>query len=139
MMRVCLWTAVLSASAVWAATNAPGGATVTGKLVVRPGSPSAVETADHRLVTLEGDDSTSKVLADRRLNGFEVEARGHFTAPDHFVIDPFHTHGLMAREAGKLKLITYYCGICNIRAYTPGPCVCCQRETTLELRDPGEP
>jgi hypothetical protein len=26
--------------------------------------------------------------------------------------------------------------VCNIRAYTPGPCVCCQRETTLDLIDP---
>jgi len=26
--------------------------------------------------------------------------------------------------------------VCGIRAYTPGPCVCCQAETELDLRDP---
>jgi len=128
---------LLAGAVLWAA-DTPGGATVSGKLILRPGSPAVVETADRRQITLEGDASTSKVLADQRLNGYEVEARGRFTAPDHFLIDPFHTHGLMARQDGKLKLITYYCSVCNIRAYTPGPCVCCQRETTLELRDPAE-
>ena len=128
---------MLAGAVLWAA-DTPGGATVSGKLILRPGSPAVVETADRRQITLEGDASTSKVLADQRLNGYEVEARGRFTAPDHFLIDPFHTHGLMARQDGKLKLITYYCSVCNIRAYTPGPCVCCQRETTLELRDPAE-
>jgi len=43
------------------------------------------------------------------------------------------------RQDGKLKLVTYWCDICAIRAYTPGPCVCCQRETTLDLRDPDQP
>lgn len=136
-MRVCLWAAVLAGVALWAA-DAPGGETVRGKLVLQPGAPAAVETKDHKRITLEGDESTSKVLADQRLNGFEVEARGRLTAPDHFLIDPFHTRGLMARQDGKLKLITYYCDVCDIRSNVPGPCVCCQRETTLELRDPDQ-
>ena len=69
-----------------------------GKLILHPGNPAVVETEDHRHITLEGDESTSKVLADQRLNGFEVEARGRFTAPEHFLIDPFHTRGLLARK-----------------------------------------
>jgi len=136
-MKVCLWAAALGCAAlcIWAA---PASDTLRGKLILHPGSPAVVETADHKMVTLEGDESTSKVLADQRLNGFDVEARGHFTAPGHFLIDPFYTHGLMARQDGKLKLITYYCDVCDIRSSTPGPCVCCQRETTLELRDPDQ-
>jgi hypothetical protein len=137
VMRACLWVAALAGAALWA-VDAPGGATVSGKLIVHPAGPAVVETQDHRQIVLEGDESTSKVLADQRLNGFEVEARGRFTSPDHFLIDPFYTHGLMARKDGKLKLISYYCSVCNIRSYTPGPCVCCQRETTLELRDPNQ-
>jgi hypothetical protein len=134
-MRVCVWIAVLAGAVLWA-SETPGGVTLRGKLILHAGNPAVVETGDHRRITLEGDESTSKVLADQRLNGFEVEARGRFTAPDHFLIDPFHTRGLMARQGGKLKLITYYCDVCDIRTNTPGPCVCCQRETTLELRDP---
>jgi hypothetical protein len=25
--------------------------------------------------------------------------------------------------------------VCSIRAYAPGPCVCCQKDTDLDLRD----
>jgi hypothetical protein len=136
-MKACLWIAALGSTALcaWAA---PGSDTVRGKLLLQAGSPAVVETENHRRITLEGDESTSKVLADQRLNGFEVEARGHFTAPGHFLIDPFYTRGLLARKDGKLKLITYYCDVCDIRSSVPGPCVCCQRETTLELRDPDQ-
>jgi len=109
-----------------------------GKLSVREGAPATVETPDHKVVTLDGDAVTLKVLGDERLNGFEIEARGHFKAPGRFAIDPSHTHSLLVREKGKLKLVSYWCNICSIRAYTPGPCVCCQRETTLDLLDPDD-
>jgi len=106
--------------------------------MVRDGKPAALETTDHKVVELDGDESTTKVLADKRLNGYQVEARGHFTAPGRFAIDPFHTRGLVAVQNGKVRLITYYCDVCNIRAYTPGPCACCQKETTLSLQDPDQ-
>jgi len=109
-----------------------------GKLIVHAGGPATIETPDHQTVKLEGDDTTTKLLGDSRLSGFEVEARGHFIAPGRFRIDPSHTHSLMVRQDGRLKLITYWCDVCSIRAYTPGPCVCCQKETTLDLRDPDQ-
>lgn len=109
---------------------------VRGKLTVREGKPATLETPDHKLLTLDGDSVTRKVLGDDRLNGFEIEAKGHFSAPDRFEIDPSHTHSLLVRQGNKLKLVSYWCDICSIRAYTPGPCVCCQRETTLDLQDP---
>jgi hypothetical protein len=136
-MRYCLWVAALFLSAAWAA-DLPSHDVLRGKLMVRDGKPAALQTADHKLVELNGDESTQKVLADKRLNGYEVEAHGHFTAPGRFAIDPFHTRGLVAVEKGKVKLITYYCDVCNIRTNVPGPCACCQKETTLELRDPSQ-
>jgi len=78
------------------------------------------------------------ILHDERVDGFQMEARGHFTAPDRFTIDPQHTRALLVRDHGRLKMITYWCDVCGIRAYTPGPCVCCQKETTLDLRDPDD-
>lgn len=112
--------------------------TLRGKLVLGGGKPAIVETAEHKLVTLDGDQPTREVLGDRRLNGFEVEAKGRFTAPDRFLIDPIHTHGMLVRQNGNLRMVTYWCDTCSIRSFTPGPCVCCQRETTLDLRDPDE-
>jgi len=113
--------------------------TLRGKLVLRDGQPPAVETAERKLVILDGDEPTRKVLGDQRLNGFEVEAKGRFSAADRFLIDPIHTRALLVRQGGKLRMVTYWCDLCSIRSYTPGPCVCCQRETTLELRDPDKP
>ena len=120
------------------AADLHAGETLRGKLVLRDGKPPVVETAEHKLVTLDGDEPTRKVLGDLRLNGFEVEAKGRFTAPDRFLIDPIHTRALLVRQGGKLRMVTYWCDICSIRSFTPGPCVCCQRETTLDLRDPDE-
>jgi hypothetical protein len=134
-MRCCL---CLLALAAFLFAGDPQSETLRGKLVLAPGKNPAIETSDRKLVMLDGDDSTRKVLADQRLNGYAVEARGHYTAPGHFLIDPFHTRGLVARRDGKIKVITYFCDVCSIRAYTPGPCACCQRETTLELKDPDQ-
>jgi hypothetical protein len=135
-MRLCLcWLALI---ACCFASDPVKSEVLRGKLIIRAGDPPAVETPDHRRILLDGDQPTRKVLHDERVNGFAMEARGHFTAPDRFTIDPQHTRALLVREDGKLKMITYWCDVCGIRAYTPGPCVCCQKETTLELRDPDD-
>ena len=136
-MRFCLCLLALSLGWACAADSLPGG-TLRGKLFVRAGKAPAIEMPDHKLVALDGDDSTLKILHDQRLNGFAVEARGHFTGPGQFQADPIHTRGLLVRQDGRLKMITYFCEVCNIRSFTPGPCVCCQKETALELRDPDE-
>ena len=58
------------------AADAPPSTTLRGKLVVREGKPAVLETADHKAVKLAGDKSTSEVLGDARMDGFEVEAKG---------------------------------------------------------------
>jgi hypothetical protein len=133
-MRVYLGLLVLAALSLHAAAP-PKSETVHGKLVVRSGEAPVLETVEHIRIVLDGDAPTRKVLHDPRVNGFEVEARGHFTAPGQFLIDPQHTRALVVLDGGKPKMITYWCGVCYIRAYAPGPCVCCQKNTDLELRD----
>jgi hypothetical protein len=135
-MRVCLYFLALAALSLHAAAPAKS-ETLRGKLVVQSGEAPVLETAEHQRILLDGDQPTRKVLHDPRVNGFEVEARGHFTEPGKFLIDGQHTRALVVREAGsgKPKMITYWCDVCYIRAYAPGPCVCCQKDTDLELRD----
>jgi len=133
-MRVCLF--LLAIGAVVSAATLPGTTTLKGKLAVHADGPATVETADHHTVTLSADTTITKVLADDRLNGFEVEARGHFIGPDKFQIDASHTIPFLVKKDGHLKMVTYWCDVCSIRDYTPGPCRCCQRETALDLRDP---
>lgn len=135
-MRTCLCLFALALTCL-AADAQSGAATLRGKLSVGKDGAS-VETADHKQVGLDGDSQTQKILHDSRLNGFTVEARGHYTAPGRFLIDPIYTRSLLVRKDGALKLITYWCDVCSIRSFTPGPCVCCQKETTLDLRDPDE-
>jgi hypothetical protein len=129
---------VAMAAAMWGADSGIASQTLRGKLTVRAGQPAVLETADHKRITLDSDQTTGKVLADPRVNGFEIEARGHFTAPDRFLVDPSHERSMLVRKDGKLKMVTYWCDVCSIRSYTPGPCVCCQQETTLDLRDPND-
>jgi hypothetical protein len=135
-MRFCLCLCLSLAAAFAAETH--GTDSLRGKLTVHPNGAATVETPDHRTIKIDGDDTEHKVLADPRLNGFEIEARGRFTAPDSFTLNPSHTHSLMVRKDGHLKLVSYWCNICSIRAYAPGPCVCCQRETELDLLDPDQ-
>jgi hypothetical protein len=121
------------------AAEQPRGETLRGKLIVRSGQPPAADTPDHGRVLLDSDDANLKVLHDDRINGFEMEARGHFTAPGRFLIDAQHTRSLLVRDHdGRLKMVTYWCDVCGIRAYTPGPCVCCQKNTDLDLREPDD-
>ncbi len=121
--------------------SAPAQAAVKlrGKLKQRDGQPPALETTDRKLVILEGDADAMKVLNDARLNGAELEASGRFTAPDRFSIEHNHARSVLARQDGKLKMITYWCDVCSIRSYEPGLCWCCQEDTVLQLRDPDEP
>jgi hypothetical protein len=109
-----------------------------GKLRQRAGQPPALESGDGKLVTLAGDEAALKVLNDKRLNGADLEATGHFTGPDRFQVDPNHARTVLTHKDGKLKMITYWCDVCSIRSYEPGPCWCCQAETVLELKDPDE-
>ncbi len=136
-MRFCLCFVAMVAAGLAAATP-PAHETLRGQLDLREGQPPVLETASRQKVVLDGDETTRKVLGDLRVNGFEVEVKGHFTSPGNFLIDASHTRPLLVRKDGHLKLITYWCDLCSIRAYTPGPCACCQRETTLDLRDPEE-
>jgi hypothetical protein len=110
--------------------------TIRGKLTQQENKPPAMETAGHKLISLDGDEQTKAVLKDKRLAGADLEAIGHFSAPDLFVVDPIHTRALLAHKNGKKLLITYWCDVCSIRTYSPGLCWCCQQETRLDLREP---
>jgi len=116
----------------------PTPVSIRGTLLQRPGKPPAIETTDHRVISLDADAPTQGVLNDKRLAGFDLEVKGHFTSPDQFLVDPIHTKAMFVHRDGHVKVITYWCDTCSIRTYTPGPCWCCQKETILDLRDPDE-
>lgn len=110
--------------------------TIRGKLMQGAGKTPALETGAHKLISLECDQPTMRVLNDNRLAGADLEARGHFSGPDHFSVDPITTKALYVYKNGKRLVITYWCDVCSIRTYSPGKCMCCQQETALDLREP---
>jgi hypothetical protein len=100
--------------------------------------PPTLETGDGRRVALSGDAQTAAILKDKRLAGFDFEIKGHYVSPAEFAVDPLETHAMLVYKAGKPYRVTYYCDVCSIRTYSPGPCMCCQQETRLDLIDPSK-
>jgi hypothetical protein len=121
-----------------AATNQAGGESVRGKLVQHGDGPATLDTPDGRTVALAGDAESQKVLHDPRLGGLELETLGHFTSANQFTLGPFYDKNMFVIKDGRRLRITYWCDICAIRTYAPGPCVCCQKWTDLDLRDPNQ-
>ena len=134
-MRSCLL--LLPACVLLLSAAEPKTETIEGTLTVSAGEAPVLNTGSLR-VQLDGDAPTRKVLHDPRIDGFRARATGHFTAPGRFLVDPQYKRALLVYQGEKLKMITYWCEVCGIRAYTPGPCVCCQADTELDLRDPDD-
>jgi hypothetical protein len=121
-----------------AATTPSSGESATGTLVQRNDDPAILRTKDGVSITLSGDEDTQKVLHDPRMAGLTVEALGRFTTPGQFAVEPRFEKNMFVLKDGKRLLITYWCDICSIRTYAPGVCVCCQKWTDLDLRDPNQ-
>src|SRR5215472_12260113 len=100
-MRSCLFLIVAGAMLLSAAE--PKTETIEGKLTIRVGAAATLETADHKVIELDGDTPTRKVLHDERISGMEAHATGHFTAAGKFLVDPQFKRALLVRKDGKLK------------------------------------
>jgi len=112
------------------ALSANASRTIRGKLRV----PGVLVTPEGD-VKLEGDRQTTLVLTDKRLDGKEFEVVGEPLPGKSFRVDPIHTKALKVQQNGKPLLVTYWCEVCSIRTYAPGPCMCCQADTELDLRE----
>lgn len=96
--------------------------------------PARIES-ETGILRLEGDKQTTAVLADKRLDGMRVRLGGERAGVDGFRVGPIHTRALRVVQGAKLLFVTYWCEVCSIRTYAPGPCMCCQDETELDLRE----
>ena len=108
--------------------------TVRGKLTQAPGQDPVI-VSEGRRIRLEGDEQTSGVLRDERLNDIDFEVIGHWDGTDKLKILPIHKRALFVHKDGKRLYVTYWCDICAIRTYTPGVCWCCQDQTALDLKE----
>jgi hypothetical protein len=127
------WILSLLALVPLAADESP--MTIRGRLSKNSAGKPILVLSGGKQVVLEGDESTTGVINDKRLDGMDLEVIGRFRATDTFVINPIHTKAMFVHKDGKRLYITYWCDVCSIRTYTPGKCVCCQEETDLDLRE----
>ncbi len=111
------------------------GATIEGTLERTQDGRPALRVSPDRLVVLAGDSETIEVLTDERLAGRRMGVRGRYASGGRFLVAPFHTKAFWVLENGKKLYVSYWCSTCAIRTYTPGICMCCQKETALELRE----
>ena len=119
------------------ASDVPG-ISIRGKLTRSTDKQPTLDSGNNKPIYLKGDHDTMDVLNDPRLAGSDLEAIGHFTEPDRFTIDPITSKSMFVHKDGKRLTITYWCDICYIRTYSPGKCVCCQKNTDLDLREHDE-
>ncbi|HYL38442.1 MAG TPA: hypothetical protein VEV17_21170 [Bryobacteraceae bacterium] len=137
--RRMLFAASVSVLSIPAFAATVPGISIRGKLTRSSDGKPALEVSPGKLISLQGDEDTAKVLNDSRLAGADLEAIGHFESPDHFQVDPITSRALFVHKDNQRLLITYWCDVCYIRTYSPGNCVCCQKYTDLDLREHDEP
>src|SRR5437660_3947783 len=111
-----------------------GATTIRGTLTLQEGKPPAL-AVNGKLIALDGDEATRGVLSDTRLAGADMEANGRFASPGQFIVNPIHTKALFVYHDDKRHTISYWCKVCSIRTYSPGPCMCCQEYTALDLQE----
>ena len=127
---------ILLLPAVLVPLQAETGSSLRGRLRQESGSAPVLIPDGGGAVVLEGDPDTINVLRDPRLKAEEFEVHGTAAPPDAFRIDPIHSRSLFVWRKGRKLVITYWCEVCAIRAWTPGKCQCCQDDLALDPRDP---
>lgn len=96
---------------------------LTGVLALQSGAP-VLKMKDKTYHLVTSDDEIQDTLADKRVAGRTLQVEGKWKTPDTFDVRRFFTV-----HDGKLFKLTYYCDVCNITTYKPGPCMCCQKPT----------
>jgi hypothetical protein len=78
------------------------------------------------------DDALTAMFTDHRVRQRELQLTAWQRQGDQLELV-----AVRSIKSGRLYDIYYYCDICNITAYAPGPCPCCRRE--LEFKETPAP
>jgi hypothetical protein len=88
----------------------------------------ALESADGALHPFAPEDVLAAIFKDARVRDRDLAIRARPRADG--VLEIVKVYSV---KQGKLHDVHYYCEVCAITAYAPGPCPCCRRE--MELRE----
>ena len=130
-------------SSGWSISREPVDVTVRGVLVCltdqgetspvnddcsQPGERFALQSPTGKLTLFTPEDPRAEIFKDSRVWSREFEIFGRKRAEN--VIEIIHLHGI---ESEQLIRLYYRCDVCNIDAFAPGLCWCCQEE--FEFRE----
>ncbi|HEY3128053.1 MAG TPA: hypothetical protein VGL91_01220 [Acidobacteriota bacterium] len=87
-----------------------------------------MRASDGQLFRFSPTDSATAMFEDSRVRAQQLQINALLYPENQLEIIKVH-----AVKAGKLYDVYYYCDVCSITAYAPGPCPCCRRE--MELRE----
>jgi hypothetical protein len=119
-----------------------GPVVVRGRLVC-PGEPATADgdqkclqsphlyklaSADGRLFSFMPTDSLTAMFADPRVRQRELQITAHQVSRGELELTR-----IQSVKEGKPYDLYFFCEVCNITAYAPGPCSCCREE--LEFRE----
>ena len=127
--------AALACATLFAAASAER-VTVRGAIEIadhdgaNEGWPAIYLVADsgERLELISDEPDTLHTWSDPELKDRTWELEGFRLDGDRFEVRKMFTI-----KDGKRYQVTYYCEICHITSYRPGPCMCCQEK--VELRE----
>lgn len=128
---IILIALLLGGSWVEAGSGADGDSNsqaITGKLLHVRGRGPILKSGDREYRLASSDEAILEALEDARLANRELRLEGQFKGNDVFEVAKLYT----VRD-GKLHRVVYFCQVCNITAYRPGDCYCCQKP--FELRE----
>lgn len=83
---------------------------------------------DARFYRFDPADPSTAVFTDERVRSRDLQITARLNSKNQLELIK-----VQSVQEGKLYDIYYFCEICNIRAYAPGPCPCCRNE--LEFRE----
>lgn len=95
--------------------------------------PFGLETGDGSLYVFFSEDPKAAMFRDPRVREKEIEVSGWLRE------EQLEINKLRALRDGELVEIFFRCDVCNITAFSPGPCWCCRQEFELRERPAGVP
>ena len=85
-------------------------------------------TKDGKLYRFLPADAMAAMFTDMRVRQRDLQITARLRAGDQLELIK-----VQSVKEGKLYDLFYFCEVCNIRAYAPGPCPCCRNE--MEFRE----
>ena len=126
---------VVTSSQVVAESPAPrqesAPVTIRGRIVSldrEQEKPFAFKADDGRLYRFLADDVMTDIFADGGVRDRHLQLTGQLHKKDRIEVTK-----VQSLRGGKLYDLYYFCDVCNITTYAPGPCPCCRKE--LEFRE----